>query len=176
MTTLQALLDDPTTAGAWNLVPARSSVRFKNKTFWGLMTVKGEFTEVSGDGQITAKGAVFGRLEIQASSLSTGIGKRDEHLRSPDFFDAQTHPEIRVEVTGLTPTGENTADLRATLTVRGTTRPLPLPVTVSRLADGDIELSARTSVDRTTLGVSGNMAGMMPTTTTLLAELVFAKA
>ncbi|TGD87130.1 YceI family protein [Mycolicibacterium sp. CH28] len=175
MTALQALLDDPTTAGAWNLVPARSSVRFKNKTFWGLVTVNGEFTEVSGDGQITAKGAVFGRLEIQASSLSTGIGKRDEHLLSPDFFDAKTHPEISVEVTGLQPTGENTADLRATLTVRGTTRPLPLPVTVGRLGDGTIELSARTSIDRTALGVSGNMIGMMPATTMLLAQLVFAK-
>ncbi|MCI4676725.1 hypothetical protein [Candidatus Mycolicibacterium alkanivorans] len=84
MTNLHNLLADPATAGVWNLVPARSSVRFKNKTLWGLVAVNGEFTDVSGDGQIT--------------------------------------------------------------------------------------------VDRSSFGVSGNMFGMMPTTTTLIADLVFAKA
>ena len=100
MSALQALLDDPNTAGSWQLVPARSSVRFKNKTFWGLVTVTGEFTDVRGAGQITANGAVSGGLDIRASSLKTGIRKRDEHLRSADFFDVEKHPEIRVEVTG----------------------------------------------------------------------------
>lgn len=176
MTTLQALLDDPTVAGTWTLVPARSSVRFKNKTFWGLVPVNGEFTDVSGAEQVTANGALLGHVDIRASSLSTGIGKRDEHLRSADFFDVETHPEIRVEVTGLRPAGEDTADLQATLTVRGTTAPLPLTATISRLGDGNVQVSARTTVDRTKLGVSGNMAGMVAATTTLLADLVFAKA
>ena len=110
-------------------MPARSSVRFKNKTFWGLATVTGEFTEVRGAGQVTANGAVSGELVIGAASLKTGIGKRDEHLRSADFFDVENHPVIRVEVTGA---GAHRRDrhLRATLTVRGTTEPLPLPVTV----------------------------------------------
>ena len=66
MSTLHALLADPATAGVWNLVPARSSVRFTNKTLWGLVPVNGEFTDVSGDGQITANGAVSGRLDIRA--------------------------------------------------------------------------------------------------------------
>ncbi|AQT81129.1 hypothetical protein B1R94_20520 [Mycolicibacterium litorale] len=176
MTTLQSLLDDPTFAGTWTLVPARSSVRFKNKTFWGLVPVNGEFTDVSGSGQITANGGVVGQVEIRAGSLSTGIGKRDEHLRSADFFDTEAHPEIRVEVTGAQPTGTDSVDLNATLTVRGTTAPLPLTATISRLGDGNVQVSTRTTVDRTKLGVSGNMVGMIPATTTLLADLVFAKA
>ena len=69
-------------------------MRFKNKTLWGLVPVNGEFTDVSGDGHITAKGAVFGRVDVRAASLRTGIGKRDEHLRSPDFFDVKKYPEI----------------------------------------------------------------------------------
>jgi len=175
MSTLQALLADPATAGVWKLVPARSSVRFKNKTLWGLVPVNGEFTDVSGDGQITAKGAVFGRVDIRAASVRTGIGKRDEHLRSPDFFDVEKYPEISIVVTDATATGERTADLRAELTARGTTRPLPLSATVDH--DGDtVRISAQTTVDRTAFGVSGNMAGMMPTTTTLIADLFFAKA
>ncbi|BBX06683.1 YceI family protein [Mycolicibacterium aichiense] len=175
MSALQALLNDPGAAGVWRLVPARSSVRFKNKTFWGLATVTGKFGDVSGTGQVGANGAVSGRLEIGASSLKTGIGKRDEHLRSPDFFDVENHPAIRVEVTGLEPTGADTADLTATLTVRGVSTPLPLSVTITPLGDGSVQLTTTTTVDRTALGVSGNMIGMMPATTTLLADVVFAK-
>ena len=175
MSTLHAMLADPATAGVWNLVPARSSVRFKNKTMWGLMSVNGEFTDVSGDGQITAKGAVFGRVDVRAASLRTGIGKRDEHRRSPDFFDVEKYPEISIVVTDVTATGERTADLRAELTVRGTTRPLPLSATVDH--DGDtVRISAQTTVDRSAFGVSGNMVGMVGATTTLIADLVFAKA
>lgn len=176
MSALQALLNDPGAVGTWQLVPARSSVRFKNKTFWGLATVTGKFGDVNGTGQIGANGAVSGRLDIQASSLKTGIGKRDQHLRSADFFDVENHPEIRVEVTGLKPTRADTADLTATLTVRGVSQPLPLSATITPLGDGSVQLTAKAAIDRTKLGVSGNMIGMMPATTTLLADVVFAKA
>jgi polyisoprenoid-binding protein YceI len=172
MSELNALLVEP---GTWQLVPARSSLRFKNKTFWGLATVTGEFTDVRGAGEIGPNGAVSGGLEVQASSVKTGIGKRDEHLRSADFFDVEQHPVIRVEVTGLEPAGTNTATVHATLTVRGITQPLPLTATVDRSGDGSVHLTARATVDRTTFGVSGNMVGMMPSTTTLLADVVFAK-
>lgn len=176
MSAIQALLADPATAGQWKLVPAQSSVRFKNKTFWGLATVTGEFTDVRGAGQIAANGAVSGGLVIAAASLKTGIRKRDDHLRSADFFDVEKHPEIRVEVTGLEPTGTDAATVHATLTVRGTTEPLSLSAAVDRLGDGTVHLRTQTTIDRTKLGVSGNMAGMMPVTTTLLADVVFAKA
>ncbi len=176
MTTLQSLLSDPTMAGVWNLVPGRSSVRFKNKTLWGLVPVNGEFTDVSGDGHITANGGVFGRLDIRAASLRTGIGKRDEHLRSPDFFDVEKFPEITVLVTGMTPTGENTVDLTATMAIRGTTAPLPLSATVNRLGDETVQITGQAKVDRNNWGISGNMAGMMPPTTTLLVDTVFVKA
>ena len=172
MASLQALLDEP---GNWQLVSAHSSVRFKNKTFWGLATVTGEFTEVRGAGQITANGAVSGGLVIGAASLKTGIRKRDDHLRSADFFDVENHPVIRVEVTGLEPTGANTTTVHATLTVRGTTEPLSLSAAVDQLGDGTVHLKTQTTIDRTKLGVSGNMAGMMPVTTTLLADVVFTK-
>jgi polyisoprenoid-binding protein YceI len=175
MSTLHALLADPATAGVWNLVPAQSSVRFKNKTLWGLVPVNGEFTDVSGDGQITAKGAVFGRVDVRAASLRTGIAKRDENLRSHDFFDVEKYPEISIVVTDVTATGERTADLRAELTVRGTTHPLPLSATVDHAGD-TVRISAQTTFDRTAFGVSGNMVGMMPSTTTLIADLFFAKA
>jgi len=65
--------------------------------------------------------------------------------------------------------------VHATLTVRGTTEPLSLSAAVDQLGDGTVHLRTQTTIDRTKLGVSGNMAGMMPVTTTLLADVVFTK-
>ena len=175
MSALHALLTDPGAVGSWRLDPARSSVRFKNKTFWGLATVTGTFGDVSGTGQVGVNGAVSGRLDIRAASLKTGIGKRDAHLRSADFFDVDNHPDIRVEVTAAEPTGADTVAVTATIVVRGVSRPLPLSATVTPLGDGAVQLTTTTEIDRTTLGVSGNMIGMMPDTTTLLADVIFAK-
>ena len=128
MTTLETLLSDPDTAGVWNLVSDKSTISFKIRNMWGLISVKGRFADVRGDGQITGKGAIFGRVDIQVASLHTGIRKRDQHLRSADFFDAERFPEISAVVTALEPTSGDAADLRATFTIKGVTAPVPLPV------------------------------------------------
>ena len=174
--TVHSMLADPSSSGTWTLAPDRSSVRFTNKTMWGLLKVNGRFTDVSGSGQIGDDGRVSGRLTIRAASIQTGIGKRDEHLRSADFFDADNSPEIAIEVDGATPTGDQTVDLKATLSVRGTTLPLPLQATVTRQDNDTIHLVARATIDRTKWGVSGNMAGMMPPTTELVADTTFVKS
>jgi polyisoprenoid-binding protein YceI len=170
--TLARVTADPAASGTWTLVPDRSSIRFSNKTMWGLVPVNGQFTEFTGEGRIAAQDEVSGRLIIQAASLKTGMGKRDEHLRSADFFDAEKFPQITIEVSGLGSDGS----LNTTLSVRGTTLPLPLTVTAEPLGDGTLQVTARAEVDRTRWGVSGNMFGMMPTTTTLIADAVFVKA
>ncbi len=173
--TLRGLLADPGVVGTWTLVPDRSSVRFTSKTLWGLVKVNGQFGVVSGTGRIEAGGAVSGRLVIAAASLHTGIGKRDEHLRSADFFDAARFPEIAAEVSAATPNGDHTAHLDAALTVRDTTLPVGLAATVTRLANDTVHIVGRAEIDRTAWGVSGNMAGMMPRTTALVADLIFGK-
>ena len=95
---------------------------------WGLAcTVKGRFTDFSGDGEITATANGVRPDRHQAASLRTGIRKRDEHLRSADFFDAEKFPDISVAVTGADATGGDSLDLHGTLTVRAATRPLALP-------------------------------------------------
>ncbi|MEI7717580.1 MAG: YceI family protein, partial [Mycobacterium sp.] len=84
--TLPRALTDPASTGSWTLVPDRSSIKFSSKTLWGLVPVNGRFPDVTGEGTVGADGAVSGRLQIRAASVKTGIGKRDEHLCSPDFF------------------------------------------------------------------------------------------
>ena len=176
MTTVETLLNDPDTAGVWNLVPDRSTVSFKIRNMWGLISVKGRFTDFSGDGQITGKGAIFGRLDIRAASLNTGIGKRDKHLRSADFFDVERFPEISVVVTAVEPSTGNTADLRATFSIKGVTSPLPLPVQVTVLDDGAVRVSAKTEVDRAQFDLGWNRLGMVGKTATASADAYFARA
>src|ERR1700744_5078262 len=167
MTDVDTLLNDPDTAGVWSLDPDRSPVGFKIRNFWGLVNVKGRFTDVSGDGQVTGKGAIFGRLDIRVASLRTGIGKRDEHLRSADFFDAERFPEISVVVTAVQPTTGNAADLQATFSIKGVTAPVPLPVRVILRDDGSVQLSATAEVDRAQFNLDWNRVGMIGETATV---------
>ena len=176
MTTLETLLLDPDMSGVWNLDPNRSTVTFKIRNMWGLLNVKGRFTEFGGDGQLTGKGAVFGRLDIRAASLSTGIGRRDNHLRSADFFDVERFGEISVVVTAVEATNGNAADLRANFTIKGITAPLPLPVTITELDDGSIRISGETKVDRAQFDLGWNKFGMIGATATAAADAVFIRA
>jgi polyisoprenoid-binding protein YceI len=176
MTTLETLLNDPEMAGVWNLVPDRSAITFKIRNMWGLRNVKGRFTEFSGDGQLTGRGAVFGRLDIRAASLSTGIGQRDKHLRSADFFDVERFGEISVVITAVHPTQGKAADLRADFTIKGTTASLPLPVTITELTDGSIRIAGEATVDRSQFDLGWNKLGMIGSTATVAAEAIFVRA
>ena len=176
MTTLETLLLDPDMSGVWNLDPNRSAITFKIKNMWGLLNVKGRFTEFGGDGQLTGKGAVFGRLDIRAASLHTGIGRRDNHLRSADFFDVERFGEISVVVTAVEATNGNAADLRANFTIKGITAPLPLPVTITELDDGSIRISGESKIDRTQFDLGWNKFGMIGATATAAADAVFIRA
>ncbi|MFZ0907286.1 MAG: YceI family protein [Mycobacterium sp.] len=176
MTTVETLLNDPDTEGAWNLVPDRSTITFKIKNMWGLISVKGRFTEFTADGQVTGKGAIFGRLDIQVASLRTGIGKRDDHLRSADFFDVERFPEIGVVVTAVQPTTGNAADLQATFSIKGVTAPVPLPVQITLLDDGSVRLSAKTEIDRAQFNLDWNRVGMVGETATVSADVCFVRA
>lgn len=176
MTTLESLLKDPELTGVWTLVPDRTAITFAIRNMWGLMRVKGRFTEFSGDGQLTNAGAVFGRVDIRAASLDTGIGRRDEHLRSADFFDVERYGEITVVVTAVHPTAGKAADLQANFTIKGNTASLPVPVTISELDDGAIRVAGETKLDRAQFGLGWNRLRMMAPTATVAADAIFVRA
>lgn len=62
--------------------------------------------------------------EIDASTLTTGVGRRDEHLRGPDFFDVAEFPKIKFKSSKFEPLGENRCRVSGELTVKGITRPV----------------------------------------------------
>lgn len=176
MAGVEEVLSNPASIGVWSAVPEQSTIAVKSKSMWGLVPVKGRFTEFSGDGQLTDSQTVFGRLDIKAASLRTGIRKRDEHLHSADFFEAEKFPDISVVITGAEAITGDTVDLRAELTIKGTTKPLPLKTKVVVLDDGAVRVTTQATVDRQDFGVDGNLAGMIGDKATISGDVVFRRA
>jgi polyisoprenoid-binding protein YceI len=170
------LLSNPTSVGVWSIDPNRSTFGFTAKSMWGLAAIKGRFTEFNGDGQITDTQTIFGRIDIRAASIDTRMRKRDEHLRSADFLEAEKFPDISVVVTSAESIAGDTVNLRAQLTVKGTTAPLPLRTEVVVLDDGAVRLRARATIDRNDFGVDGNLMGMVPDRATISGDVVFRRA
>lgn len=74
-------------------------------------------------------------VTVRTASVQTGSDAFDRILRSPDYFNAATHPAITFRSTSVTRTGEKTADVLGDLTLAGQTKPLTLHVTLSLFGD-----------------------------------------
>ena len=176
MASLSEIFSDPASTGTWTVVADQSTIAVKAKSMWGLAPVKLRFTEFSGEGQIAAPQTVSGRIDIKAASVRTGIGKRDRHLRSGDFFEAEKFPDISVVVTAADAIDAGTVGLRADLTIRGTTKPIELKTKVTPVGDGGMRLSTQATVNRQDFGVDGNMMGMIGDNATISGDVVFRRA
>ncbi len=95
----------------------------------GFSTMRGRFNSTKGTLDIDLKkktGSVT--IVIDASSIDTGVKKRDDHLRSPDFLSVEEFPEITFKSTKMTFNGENKATVEGELTITGKTKPVTLDV------------------------------------------------
>jgi polyisoprenoid-binding protein YceI len=138
-----------------------SAVTFTHKTIWGLVTVRGGFTDLSGTAEIKADGSAHGRLEIGAASLNTKNRKRDEHLRSADFFHAAAHPKIIVDVAQAATSDGSNVQASGTLTVAGRSRPLTLTAKIAEATGQSVTLTADAEFDRADYGMTWNQLGMV---------------
>jgi polyisoprenoid-binding protein YceI len=118
----------PTTAiptGTWNVDPAHSQVGFAVKHM-GIATVRGEFHEFQGTLTIGEDGSTTAAGTVKATSVDTSEPQRDDHLRSPDFFDVASYPELRFESSSIEPVADDTFRINGELTIHGVTKPVEL--------------------------------------------------
>ncbi|MDL5204308.1 YceI family protein [Streptomyces sp. ALI-76-A] len=161
--------------GTWQLDPTASTVALRHRTMWGLVTVKGVFTEVTGRGEVRPDGSAVGTLTIDVASLDTKNAKRDTHLRSADFFDVGNHPEITFAVRSAELRDGGTAQVVGQLTARGVSRPLSLTARVLGADSDAVTLEAEFTVDRDQFGMGWNQMGMIRGLTTVTATLRFTR-
>ena len=116
--------------GTWAVDPTHSSVEFSVKHL-GIATVKGVFREFAGTleiGEDLAASRASGT--VQVASVDTNEAQRDEHLRSPDFFDVATYPELTFASTAIRPVDEDVFEIDGELTLHGVTKPMTLTAEV----------------------------------------------
>ncbi|HEY1515218.1 MAG TPA: YceI family protein [Solirubrobacteraceae bacterium] len=157
---------ETTLAGPWELDPQRSSVEFQAGHFWGLSKVKGHFDRYDGRLDMSADPAI--ELTIDAGSVQTGNRKRDEHLRSADFFDAENQTEVRFASDSVVLQGD-TLRVRGSLFVRDQSIPLELEARVHQ-TDGHLEIEAVTTARHRELGMTWSPLGMISARSELIVN------
>jgi polyisoprenoid-binding protein YceI len=148
-------------AGKFVLDPAASAVAIEHKTMWGLVTVRGTFTGVDGVGEVHEDGSAGGLITLDAASLDTKNAKRDVHLRSADFFDAEQHPGIQFEVVEAKRRTDSEVDVSGYLKIRGIAKPLSLAARIVGVEADAVTLSTEFAVDRDAYEMTWNQLGMM---------------
>lgn len=147
----------------WQLDPAHSTLVVSTKHMM-ITTVRGSLAirsaEIDFDPAHPEHGSVT--ATIDAASIDTGQAGRDEHLRSADFLDAATYPEITFRSTRIVPK-HGRYELHGDLTIRDVTRPIVLDATVEgvvpdRSGGTRAGFAARGRIDREEFGLNWNVA------------------
>ncbi|HYE14360.1 MAG TPA: YceI family protein [Pyrinomonadaceae bacterium] len=146
---------------AYEADTAHSNVGFSIPIMGGLSHVRGKFNDFSvqityNDADVTKSSVV---ATIKTASIDTGIERRDAHLRTADFFDAEKFPEITFRSARVEKKG-NDFVAHGTLTMHGVSKEVALPFTINGVRknpkDGKTTLgvTARTTLDRRDFGIS----------------------
>jgi polyisoprenoid-binding protein YceI len=144
--------------GTWAIDPTHTEVGFVARHLM-VSKVRGSFTDVSGTVTVGEELAdSVADVVIKAASVSTGTPDRDAHLRSADFFDADSYPEITFRSTSFD--GET---LVGDLTIKGVSKPVTLDVEFNGVAtdpwgNDKAAFEASTEIDRTQWGLTWNAA------------------
>src|SRR3989442_11340464 len=146
----------------WYIDPHHSSVTFGVKHMM-VATVRGSFTGLRGTIEYDPKAPERPWIEAigGAHTVNTGEEKRDGHLRSADFFDAQNHPEIRFKSLAVQPKGDDHYAVTGELTIRGVTKVVTAAVEVAGIGEdgkGQQRLGADATftIDRKEFGLVWN--------------------
>jgi polyisoprenoid-binding protein YceI len=146
--------------GTWAVDPAHSRVEFQVKHL-GISTVRGHFTDFEGILELGDEPRARGSVGV--ATVDTNEAKRDEHLRSPDFFHVDEHPRIEFESKAIERVDEDTFRITGDLTLHGVTRELVLDAEITGRQEDPwgnerIGLEVTGLLDRTDYGMTFNQA------------------
>ncbi|HWP44823.1 MAG TPA: YceI family protein [Blastocatellia bacterium] len=139
---------------------AHSTVGFSVPILGGLSKVTGKFTDftvnIAYDEADITKSSV--RATIKTASINTGIQRRDDHLRTADFFDAEKYPEITFQSKRIEKKGDKLFAI-GDLSMHGVTKEVTLPFSISGVNKGQsgpptYGFSARMPLNRIDFGIS----------------------
>ena len=152
------------TTNNWNIDVAHSGINFSIRHMV-VSKVRGRFAKYTGAIKLDDDDITRSVVEatIDASSIDTGTGQRDDHLRSADFFDVARFPELRFRSTRIERLAEDRYRVAGDLTIRDVTRPVSLEVEYGGRArdpwgNERAGFIARTSLDRKDFGLRWNQA------------------
>ena len=150
-------------ASTWTLDPDHTAAQFKVRHLM-ISNVKGVFEKISGTLNLDDKDVTKSKVDvvIDIASINTNIKKRDDHLRSADFFDAAKFPSMTFTSNKVEKNGTDKLKVTGNLTIKGVTRPVVLNVEglTAEIKDpmGNVRrgASASTVVNRKDFGVNWN--------------------
>jgi polyisoprenoid-binding protein YceI len=116
------------TVDTWVVDPAHSEVTFQVRHLITKLT--GRFEQFDGSAVLDRNNPESSTVEfrIQVASINTGNADRDAHLRTGDFFNAEDSPEITFRSSSIRPKGSDEYEVTGTLTMRGVSKELTIPV------------------------------------------------
>ena len=147
--------------GTWKFDPLHTQVEFSAKHF-GMMTVRGNFQEVTAGGEIFPDDPSKSKVEatINTASIKTHNEQRDSDLRSSYFLEIDKYPTMKFESTNIKKVGDDNFKVTGDLTIKGTTKPVTLDVVrLGELNDAEmmghrISYQATTRINRKDFGMN----------------------
>lgn len=150
--------------GTYTIDPTHSRIGFVARHAM-VTKVRGSFNDFDGTGTFDADHPTAARLQltIKAASIDTRNTDRDAHLRSNDFFDMDTYPEITFVSTAVQQTGDDEYQVTGDLTIKGVTKPVTIDfeytgTAVDPYGNTRIGLEGTTTINRKDWGVNWNAA------------------
>lgn len=152
-------------ASTWSIDPEHSNIGFKVRHLM-VSNVKGSFDKYTATVDIDDKDITKSKVtvSIDTNSINTNVQKRDEHLRSADFFDVAKYPEMTFVSKKITKSGKDRLKVAGDLTLHGVTREVVLDVQgpSKEIKDpwGNIRkgATATTKINRKDFGLTWNKA------------------
>ncbi|MBF9238110.1 YceI family protein [Hymenobacter sp. BT683] len=148
---LLALLAAQPAATTYRLDPAASTLTWTGHAEVGSWAPQGIIR--LREGQLVADGQTVRRARVvfDMTSIAHDQAQLAEHLRGPDFFDATKYPAAVFELTDF-----KAGQARGMLTLKGQTKPIAFPATVTAVPGGGLRLSGTATIDRTLFGINFN--------------------